>query len=226
MTVVEVKGIEFFIEAGEQYLQMNDVQGEDLATIWDEVVAKYPGFEATFCYRDMPSPLDVLDGIGARLLEDCIRLDVTPESFTPYGGFEISPLDKEDFEQFAAIHDAAFPEDDDMYWTSRRIWDAWDIFRIFVHKTAGEITGYVLLCVGMRDKALSEVFALWGESSPLKSALLSAAATAAFELGKELMINMVDRGDTTAMAEALAVGFKEVGYYRGYCVDIPSNIPS
>jgi len=217
MKHVKINGVEIYIEEAESYIQINDIQGHDLAAIWDILIAKYPGYEIVLCFHDMPVPTDILEKIGAELLEDCLELQVRPQDIQPHGGFDIVPLQKSDFGGFAKLHDTVNPAPD-MYWTSSRIWPKWDNWRIFVCKSNGEIIGYSMIMVALRDESIGEMFAVHADNPALRKALLSAAVASAFECGKSVVLNMVERNDTGAQEDSFAVGFREVGYYQGYCV--------
>jgi len=221
MKPVQIDGVEIFVEEAENYIQINDIQEHDLATIWNSLIAKYPGYEVVLCFRDMPHPTGILAKIGAELLEDCLKLQVKPQEVRPHGGLGIVPLQKTDYESFAKLHDKTNP---DMYWTSRRVLAKWDIWRIFVHKTNAKITGYAMIMIAMRDESKSEIFAVEAENPVLRGALLSSAVTSAFECGKSVVINMVERNNANEQEDSLAVGFREVGYYRGFCVRYGKNI--
>jgi len=222
MKPTELENIEIYVTEEENHVQINDIQGHDLASIWDTLAEKYPGYDIDLCFRNMPAPMDILEKIGARLLEDCIELKITPQDLKPHDSPNITPLQMHDYEGFAKLHDTANPAPD-MFWTSQRILPKWDIWRIFVHKTKDGITGYVMVMVKMKGEHMGEVFTLEAETPALRKALLSAAVASAFECGKSVVVYMVKRGDANAYADALAVGFRETGYYRGYCTQL-SNV--
>ena len=172
------------------------------------------------CFHDMPEPKEALAIIGAEVLEDCITMQVTPQEYVPCDDAEITVLEKVDFADFAVLHDTVNPAPD-MYWTSRRIWDKWDKWCIFVIRTDGKITGYTLLMVALRDDTKGEIFCVEADYQTQRVALLSAVVRCAFENGKEVVICVVDRDNLCEMEEVVKVGFKEVGFYIGYTVVIP-----
>jgi len=217
-----INGIELRTEVSENYVQINDIQGEDLAQIWEPLTKAYPGFELCLCFRNMPAPVDVLAGIGAYILDDCLEMRVTPQEYKPHNNPEITLLTKDDFAEFAALHDVLNSEESGMYWTSRRIWNKWDGWRIFVVKADGKIIGYGMIMVMMRDGLMGEIFCVEADSPEHRKALISAMAGCAFDCGKEVVLYMVDREGPRSPHEydaATAVGFRETGYYTGYQVD-------
>lgn len=217
MKVVEINGIKIFVEEAENYIQINDIQEKDLAEIWEPLKKRYPGFEVTLCIRDMPAPKGTLDSIGAEILEDCIAMKVTPQGYRPYGCGEVTLLEEADFAKFAALHDKVNPAPD-MYWTSRRIQDKRDIWRIFAIKKGDEITGYGMLMVKLRDETMGEIFCVEADNHAHRAALFSAMAGCAFGAGRSVVLRMVERGNTHEHEAALAVGFLEAGFYIGYQV--------
>jgi len=214
MQTIKINDIEIF--PGEGNIQINDIQGHDLLAIWDKLTTQYPGYELVLCFRNMQAPMDALSSIGATLLEDCIDFRVSPDEFVPHDGANISLLEKSEFEEFAKLHDTI--ANADFYWTSPLVWQEWDIWRICVYKKNGKITGYSMIMVEMRDNTIGEVFAVEADSPAVRMSLLSAAVKAAFEMGKSCVVNMVERDDTHGHEATLALGFREVGYYRGYIV--------
>jgi len=168
----------------------------------------------------MVVPVEALATIGAEVLEDCITMQVTPQEYIPYDDAEITALEKADYAEFAMLHDTVNPAPD-MYWTSRRIWDKWDKWRVFVIQTNGKITGYALLLVALRDDAKGEIFCVEADNQTQRVALLSVAVHCAFENDKEVVIRVVDRDNPIEMEEVVKVGFREVGFYIGYSVLIP-----
>ena len=50
MKTIEIEGVEVLIEVGERYIQINDIQGEDLIRLWEPLVEQYPGYEMNLCF--------------------------------------------------------------------------------------------------------------------------------------------------------------------------------
>ncbi|MCL2676998.1 MAG: hypothetical protein FWF14_03920 [Streptococcaceae bacterium] len=225
MKVIDIDGVEVFIEQTEKYIQINDIQGDELIRLWKSLKEQYPGYTVNLCFHDMLEPIEVLTTIGAEVLEDCITMQVIPHEYVPYYDAEITALEKTDFSEFAMLHDTVNPAPY-MYWTSSRIWDKWDKWRIFVIRTNGKITGYTLLLIALRDNSKGEIFCIEAESKTQREALLSVAVRCAFENDKEVVIRVVDRDNLCEMEEVVAVGFREIGFYIGYSIIIPDKSPT
>jgi len=216
MERIKFNGIDIFVEEAENFIQINDIQGDDLLRIWEPLTTQYPGFEVTLCFRDMTVPTAALDSIGAVVLEDCISMKVTPPEFKPHPSHEIELLEMADFDEFAALHDKLNPDTSDMYWTSRRMRDKWDIWRVLVLKIDGKITGYSMIMVSQNGGTQGEIFCVEADTVDHRKALVSATVDCAFNVGNKLVLNMVDRDNTRDYDVSLAVGFRETGFYVGY----------
>jgi len=210
MEKIEINGITVFIEEAERHLQINDIGEADLKAVWPVLQTRYPGFELDLCFRDMDEPADLLAEMGAAILDDCLKMVVKPDEFLPTNS-TAALLAKADFAKFSAIHDKT--HDPDFYWNSRRILDKWDIWRIFVMP---EMAGYTML--DLRNINQSEIFCVHADNQPARAELLTAAINCAYEAGRDYVQYMVDRDNEAEYAAARAVGFQEVGFYRGYQV--------
>jgi hypothetical protein len=226
MQAVIIEGVQIFTEEAENYLQINDIAEPDLARIWKPLCGQYPRYEVNLCFRDMPAPAETLAAIGATVLEDCVRYAVTPEQLRSAESFPLSPpgstvsrLAREDFPAFAQLHDR-LNETLGLWWTSRRIWEQLDIWRIYIIKNADKITGYAMLMCVAREDADGEIFTVEADTHGNRCALFSAAARCAFDEGKKRVIFMVERGSDAERDVALAVGCGEDGVYVGYEVKI------
>jgi len=218
MDLIRINGIGILVEEAECYIQINDISEDDLTKVWPAIKGQYTGFELCLCFRDVPIPTNALAEIGAEVLEDCVKTEVTLPGYKPHNALGTMPLEKSGFAEFAALHDATHPAPD-MYWTSQRIINKWDIWRIFVLLEDGMITGYTMMMTPLRDDCThGEIFALEAKSSAQRKALLSAAVNCAFVMGRSEVINMVERHNTREYEESSAVGFREAGYYVGYRV--------
>jgi hypothetical protein len=214
MKAIKIQSVEVLLEEAEKYIQINDIGEGDLLAVWEPLRLRYPGFEVNLCFRDVPVPENTLAAIGAEVLEDCLKMYVTQGEHVPHESPDISLLTKADFGGFAALHDTL----PDMWWTSRRIWEKWEGWRIPVLREKGRITGYAMLMVMARNRTLGEVFAVEAADPAHRKALLSASVGCAFENGKTTVLRTVDRDNTSEREETRAVGFCEKGYYIGYRV--------
>jgi len=241
MKLHTIDGIEVFVEEADRYVQINDISGKDLSVVWETLQKDFHGYELVLCFRDVVVPVEALATIKAEVLEDCITMTVTqdgfvscgrddvtdgliscdcsdaiPDGLIPCNCSEISPLEKSGFAAFAALHDKINPE---CGGTSQGIWRKWDNWRVLLLRKNGEIIGYTILLVALRDTTMGEIFCVWAGSHAYRKALLSAVVQIAFENGKDVVLYMVDRDNTDELTAATEVGFQEVGYYVGYRVE-------
>jgi len=216
MKLIILNGIEVLIEESEKYIQINDIQEKDLPVVWETLRKNFPGYELVLCFRDMAVSEDALASIGAEVLEDCLTMKTIPDGFMPYKCDEVAPLEKADFAAFAALHDRYNP---DCGGTSRHIWEKWGDWPVFLLRQDGEIIGYALILINLRDAAMGEIFCVWARNLENRKALVSAATMCAFINGKNEVIYMVDRDNVDEYDGAAAVGFKEAGFYIGYRVE-------
>jgi len=217
MERIQLNGVEVNIEASENYIQINDISDENLTRIWGDIKAQYPGYELALCFRDVPVPTNALLAIGAEILDDCLAMRVWQDSYKPCNSLDVVPLEKADFAEFAALHDKLHPAPV-MYWTSQRLLNAWDKWRIFVVWDGGKIIGYTMMLIALRDEAQGEIFVVEAESQDHCKALISAATGCAFAIGKSEVLFMVDRDGHHEYEATEAVGFRKTGFYMGYAV--------
>jgi len=212
-----INGIEVFMEEATKYIQINDIQEKNLLEIWEYLRKHFPGYKLVLCFRNMAAPEKTLATIGAEVLEDCVTMHATPSCFIPCNTNEVTLLEKADFVAFFTSHDKVNPE---CGGTSQRIWDKWDSWRVFLLRKNGEIIGYSIILINLRDATMGEIFCVWAENLAHGQALLSAATQCAFENNKNVVVYMIDRDNTNEHKTALAAGYQETGYYVGYRVNI------
>jgi len=223
MISISINGVDVFLEESEKSLQINNINEKDINNIWETLIKSYPRHKIDFCFKDVPLPMDKLSQINATILDDCINMNLAPEDYKACDNHHVLLLAEEDFEIFANFYDSC---EMDMDWSSRQIKKRLDIWRIFVTKVNGEISGYITLMIPLKDANLNvlfygEIFAVNANSPDNHKALISAAAKYSFESRKREVVYMVDICDTKACDAALAVGFKTVGFYKSYRAVIP-----
>ena len=237
----EFNGIEFFMEEPESYIQINDINEEDLDTLWQYLQSQYPGFQVDLCFRNVPTPTKALDKIGATVIDDCVEMRMDLEGNIAEDlakDIQVNLLTQEEFPEFAKLHDSTYPT---MYWTSKRILESWDIWRIFTIRGDGKetatpkITGYILY-KHVAHRGIREVFCVAGGSLDQHKALLSAIvkwsqtegmkAEQAHSPSDKTILFMIDRNDNfdMEMEAAGATGFKETGFYVGYSTNLSTGI--
>ena len=215
MKAIKINGIEIYVEESDRYVQVNDISEHDLKTVWESINRQFPGYEFVFCFRNVAIPKDALAEIGAEVLEDCIYMQATKEGYIPAATAGVVPLEKADFPIFAQLHDKINPE----VRQSRQIWDEWDrVWRIFVVKHDGAVTGYVMLNIAITGGDIGEIFAVVAENHAQRMALISAAVDYAFAARKATVVYMVERDIVCEYKAALELGFRDIGFYIGYVV--------
>ena len=215
MKSITMHGVEVFVDTDEAYIQINDIRESDIDKVLRELTKQYSGYEVVFCFHDMVAPADTLRGIGAELSDDCIKMCLLPQDCKAHENHLVTLLTEVDFDDFAVIHDT---RNADMYWTSERIRNNRDIWRIFLLQTKQGISGYAMLMIELSDDSLGEIFCVEADDPAQCKAIFSAAANCAFECGKNEVVFMADRDDTDAQVAASAVGFRVAGYYQAYRV--------
>ena len=215
MQLININGFEVFEEEADKYVKINDIGAKDLPIVWESIRKRFPGYEFDLCFHDMQPPLEALSSIRAELLEDCIEMQVSKDEFILWPSNEITTLEKNDFDTFAALHDKVNPE---CGGTSQIIQRKWDNWRVFLLRKDNKIIGYSIICIAMRDAAAGEIFCIWANNDAHRKALISAVTSCAFENNKSKIIFMVDRDNQKEYEAAAAVGYKETGYYIGYQV--------
>ena len=219
-----INGVEVLLERAENYIQINDATEDDLSGVWPKLKEKFPRHTAAFCFRNVPIPSGFLNETNAELWDDCdeLRLSVTDfEQHAEIGAItnktdsiEITLITPENFEIFADVHDQANP---DMSWPSRRIRERMDIWRVLACVNNGIVTDYILLMHQPIFPA-SEIFCVWTKDLAKAKALLTAAALNSFANGADEVLYMIDKDEEICKNAAMALGFKECGYYQGYKV--------
>ena len=204
-----------YIDKDEKFIQVNDTCEGEFADVLARLVQEYSGYEVMFCFRDVPVPVAALDAVDAVIVDDCVRMEMYAGSGALCAPLQPMPivLDKLHFSDFARVHDVVHP---DMYWTSSRIWDRWDDWRILAIYENGKILGYTMLFMALKCPLMSEIFCMEADNYLHKVTLFSAVASYAFANGKSTVIRMVDRENAREQEAAAAVGFKITGFYQGY----------
>jgi len=227
MIAVLLNNVDVFVEESEKSLQINNIHESDFDGVWEALVEKYPGYSIDFCFKGVALPEDKLCKINARVIDDCVNMNLVPECYTASDSSHVMLLADADYEEFAALYDSL--ETDDMYWTSELMKKRADIWRIFIIKTGGKISDYITLKVPIKDAKLNdvsygEIFSVRAANPDNERALVDAAARCTFENGKSEVIYMVDYDNAQARAVASTLGFKAVGFYKGYTTMIPPQM--
>lgn len=123
---------------------------------------------------------------------------------------DVIPITREDFKLFADIHSQY---DDEMYWTSQRILNAIDSWRIFVLLREGKAAGAIYSRI-FEDKTMSEIFGVDFPDGIYDSRVYRELLTAVLNDEKRRGTkHMVFFCDEESQPDALTCGFHCVGEY-------------
>jgi len=215
-----INGIEVLTNREEQHLQINDLNAENLESIWPSLVENFEGFQALFCYNNTIAPINHLAERGIELLDNSREMRLAPAHLTETvkddptiipkeddGSFDIHLIDAEKFAPFATFHDISNP---DMYWNSARVKENLSNWRIHTYSINGKIVGYVMI---LND---FEVICAHAKNSLHTKRLMAVAAADAFIRGSTQLLYMLDDNDEVNLKSAAGIGFTQCGYYHGY----------
>jgi len=211
MPFIDIEDVRVLVEPEEKYIQIDDIVERDIRRAWECIKSGYPGFTVDFCFHDTLAPIPFLKEIGAEVLEDCITMRLGKEDLIDMPVLKTEEISRENFAAFAALHDEK--ECDDGFWSSGKIIEDFDNWKILAMFEQGKVTGYVTLRNGW------EIYHLTGQSIEdrvsLLAAVVASVAKTTLAAGKEIMFQ-VDRKDYLNLGAAMHTGFRKIGYYIGY----------
>jgi len=211
MSNIIIDGVEVIISDIDQYLQINDISGSDLAKIWVKIKADYASYEKWLCYRNYNEiPFALLDEIGAVLEDDCIETHLFADNFICSEVFRVTRVTEESLDEFVAYHAKCNPENGARCKIIKRNFPQWGIFTLM---TDNQITDYVI--ISMKNPVQAEIFCVEASDSTKCRDLITSAAKYAFDNGKKDILYMSDENTLTHQA-AISIGFVETGFYKGY----------
>ena len=179
-------------------------------------VTAFAGYEMLFSFpEENAAAAAALRDAGAELYESCVSLRLAKQDFRQGQSGGVNKLGKERFAEYAAFHDAAFP---DYYWTAARIREARDKWDVNVYMDSGKICGGVFTAVW--DKNEAEIFGAALDEKHrgrgLEARLITRACSEAFRMGKKSVLFFVSDSDPALLAAAKKCGFAETSTYRCY----------
>jgi len=223
MEIAKIGDIEVLVGRDAEYLQVNDISEEKLREILPLIRREYAGFKIMLCYHNSIAPDVYLREISAELVDNAKEMRLSPRSLSralseddrilpENADFAVHLIDEGNFDVFAKFHDVYNP---DIYWTSSRIREKPDIWRIHAYAENNKISGFIMV---MSDY---EVFSVAAANSLQSKRLMAVAAADAFTRGSSQIMYMADKTDTVNTEAASDVGFAECGFYKGY--RLPQN---
>jgi len=210
MPKITIENMTILCEPDEKYIQVDDIKEADTQKVWQQITAQYPGFTVDFVFHNTVAPINFLNEIGAKVIDDCIEARLVKKDLIQMPARSTTRIDDSNFDAFAALHDEKNIELE-MYWTSERLRQNlanWDIFGIF---DGDKLTGYSFLRSGW------EIYCAEADSLEDKLALISACVYRAFEKNPDVeVLYMIDRNAHLELGAAMHLGFRRVGYYISY----------
>ena len=212
MMKVSINGIEVLVEDVDQYLQINDISGTDFPVVWDKLNTDYVGYDKWFCFRNVETPIALLEELGDVLEDDCIQMFLYADKINDYEIIGVEQVKNESFREFTVIHDRCRT---DMYWTGERLFHDFSRWGVFCLRRNGQISDYIIMSI--RDSKQAEIFCVEASDINRRVKLITFAVRYAFDNGKTEVLYMVD--NDAERDSALAVGFTVTGFYKGYKIE-------
>ncbi|MFA5522838.1 MAG: hypothetical protein WDA24_00625 [Tissierellales bacterium] len=215
--------LNLFVETKNRYLQGNGgifAKGEFnfVATQFIDYLRKnYEGNEMFFGYpAENVDAISFLTEINAELAESSLTMELKKQNFIQsLVSNDVVLLEKDYYEEYAVFHDKYNP---DIYWTSERIFENLNIWKIYIVVKNQKIAGSIL--IRMVDDKLADIYCVTIDSNynscGLELDLLSRSLYDIFKEGKERVLHFVDEGADDELQAALKTGFKQIDSYRGY----------
>lgn len=187
----------------------------------DYLRKNYEGNEMFFGYpAENEEAINFLKQINAELAESSLTMELEKNEFIKsLVSSDVVPLEKEYYDEYAAFHDKHNP---DIYWTSERIFENLNIWKIYIVVKKQKIAGSIL--IRMVDDKLADICCVTIDSKynscGLELDLFSESLYDIFKEGKERVLHFVDEDANEELHAALKVGFKQIDSYRGYRLKI------
>ena len=201
----------------DRYLDTNSFcvaegMGEALAEFMGFARERFPGSELYLGFpKENREAVTALEALGFDRIEESYNDVVDFAHYTPQPeNADLIPITRDNFRLFAELH---AQHEADMYWTSQRLLNALDTWRIFALVRKGEAAGAIYSRL-YEDVELSEIFGVDFPEGVYDGEVYRALLTAALNGEKSRGAkHMVFFNDAQAQADALACGFRCVGEY-------------
>ena len=211
MPNIFIDDVEVIVSDIDQYMQINDISGADLARIWPHIKELYDGYEKWICYRNYDSiPHALLKDLGGVLEDDCIETILTNTELSCLYEHSITQITEENLEAFTAYHDKCNPNNGAKSAIIRRNLSRWGIFAVIAD---GRVTDYTIISMG--GEATAEIYCIEASDYDTCVSLVQYASKYAFDGGKKDVLYMAS-ANTTAHKAVKQVGFVDTGVYMGY----------
>lgn len=192
----------------------------------DYLKANYSNYKIDFGYPlENEDAINFLKEIKAKLIDSSLTMELKKDDFVRNSPCkDVILLERDLYEEYAAFHDKYNPQ---MYWTSERIFDRFDLWKIYIIIEKQKIVGSILIKVynkrAAQDKQ-AEIFAMTIDKEykhqGLELILLSESIYDIFTQGKENILYFVDEDAIDELQAASKAGFKQIDSYRCYKLNL------
>lgn len=160
-----------------------------------------------------------LKGIKAELVDASLTMELKKDDFVrSLPCKEVTLLEKDRYYEYKTFHDKYNPN---IYWTSERIFERLDLWKIYIIIENQKIVGSIFIKV-KDDKA--EVFGISIDKEykhqGLELKLLSESVYDIFTQDKEEILYFVDEDAIDEFEATLKIGFKQIDNYRCYKLNL------
>lgn len=209
-----------FYFPGEGYLQSTAFVAEEGCAAFEAFLLhlkeNFAGYEANVgVAKENERAICALTSFGFALGEASADMRLGRARFAPSTGefFPVERVRRETFDEYAAFHDAHFP---DVFWNARRLGEELGNWRIFAVREGGKIAGGIFISVYGN---MAEIFGMAaGRDGRRAETLLSGALAAVLEENESIaeVAYFEDEGARANLCAAIACGFSIRGGYRLY----------
>lgn len=215
--------LRLLVEKDENYLQSGGgfFPKKDFDSVAAEFIdylrANYSNYEMHFGYpRENEAAINFLKVINAELIESSLTMELKKDDFVRSSPCsQVIPLEKEHYDEYKAFHDKHYL---DFYWTSERVFENLDIWKIYIIKEKEKIVGGIFIKVFKDTQA--EIFGIAidkeYEHQDLELKLLSESLYHIFTQGKQSILYFIEEDAVDELKAALKTGFKQVDNYNCY----------
>ncbi|MGL4737421.1 MAG: hypothetical protein ACRCW2_08220 [Cellulosilyticaceae bacterium] len=224
-----IGSINLFVELKENYLRVITYIAEDFEAVMEQLVSwlkeEYPAFKVHFCYpKENTTAIQYFETRRYECIEASHDLRLTVQE-TPYRSKEqthITRLTKDEFEAYADFHNRHAGEE--MYWNSKRLYEAFDSWYIYLYTQKATIQGSIMMCKAGADAI--EVFGLFVEETMDQTDVAREILDYAIhqvmheEQAVKQVIFFVEEKDRICNDVARQIGFEDLGGYCCYAIDL------
>jgi arabinogalactan endo-1,4-beta-galactosidase len=208
----------FYNEPNEKYIEclggfFNDES--DFRLMMEYLKKEHNGHHIDFIFPlENINVLSYLKNINGIFDKPEICLEVDYKSFIKKNcKINITELSKENYEPYLKIHN-----DQNIYWTGKRIIEAPELFKVFIILNKGKIEGYINITYGRQTNEIYKLF-VEKENIEYMEALINAAVTNVLYTESKLVV-LVDLEDINKINLYKNFGFTEKYTSQTVSIDI------